>query len=53
MSMELNTELLCYEGEFDQDTKDDVLDLIEPVLQYGVLVIDGADERYHVIDTLR
>ena len=68
MSMELNTELEaffeiaeatvtyvkhCYVEELDQDTKDDVLDLIEQVLQYGVLVMDVADERYHVIDTLR
>lgn len=40
----------CYESEgSSQDSKDDVLDLIEQVLQYGVLVLGVTDER---IDTV-
>ena len=37
----------------NEDIKDDVLNLIEQVLQYGVLVVDVTDERIDtVIDTL-
>ena len=39
----------CYEEDYDQDIKEDVVDLVEEVLQYGVLVIDASDERF---DTL-
>ena len=43
----------CYEEEMDQGIKDDVADAIEQVFQYGMLVIDDADERYVVIDMLQ
>ena len=43
----------CYEEEMDQGIKEDVADAIEQVFQYGMLVIDDADERYVVIDMLR
>ena len=44
----------CYEEGSGQDIKDDVLDLIEQVLQYGVLVFEVTDERVDtVLGTLR
>lgn len=44
----------CYEEGLDEDIKTDVLDLLEQVLQYGVLVIDVSDERFDtVISSLR
>ena len=29
----------CYEEDFEQDLKDDVVDLLEEVLHYGVLLL--------------
>ena len=44
----------CYEKGLDEDIKDDVLDLIEQVLQYGVLVLEVTDERVDaILGTLR
>ena len=44
----------CYEEGLDQDIKDNVLDLIEQVLQYGVLVLEVTDERVDtILGTLR
>ena len=44
----------CYEEDFEQDLKDDVVDLLEEVLHYGVLAIDASDERFDtLIGTLR
>ena len=44
----------CYEEGLDQDTKDDVLDLTEQVLHYGVLVLEVTDERVDtILGTLR
>ena len=34
----------CYEEEMNQGIKDDVTDAIEQIFQYGMLVIDDADE---------
>ena len=39
----------CYEEGLDQDIKDDVLDLVEQVLRYGVLVLEVTDKR---VDTI-
>ena len=44
----------CYEENYEQDVKDDVVDLLEEVIHYGVLAIDASDERFDtLIGTLR
>ena len=39
----------CYEEGLDEDIKADILDLIEQVLQYGVMVIEVSDERFDIV----
>ena len=34
----------CYEEDYEQDVKGDVVNLLEEVLHYGVLAIDASDE---------
>ena len=38
----------CYEERLE-DIKHDVLDLIEQVLQYGVMMIKESDERFDIV----